>query len=166
MTALLRLFEGTPAIKCARTVRGAKASQQHYFRCREKCCENLCWWYAEVFEPDPRTQWVVPSMFPGCLASLMYAIPRPALVCACACEYAIATYACAARMWAHAKCSIPLCLGDFSVSDFQLAYINLDDENEGKLSKAMKVLRAKRRWALDELQLQTDYVLTIARVQQ
>ena len=59
----------------------------------------------------------------------------------------------------HILAKTPLCRGDYSVADFQLAYINLDDENEGKLSKAKKVLRAKRRWALDDLQLQTNYVL-------
>ena len=46
-------------------------------------------------------------------------------------------------------------LGEYSVADFQLAYIYLDDELENSLSQSAKVIRLKKRWALDELWLQT-----------
>ena len=98
MIALLRLSEGTPAIQCAHTLCRAKASQQHYFWCCEKCCEHLFWWYAEVLQPGPRTEWIVPSMLHGCLT---YVQNSYVLVCVCVCECAPATYSCAAHMWAH-----------------------------------------------------------------
>ena len=47
-----------------------------------------------------------------------------------------------------------LCLGEFTVADFQNAYMALDDEFENTLSKSKQVLRVKKRWALDELRLQ------------
>ena len=101
-------------------------------------------------------------MLHGCLAFPVYLIPLRLCVCTefCNCNLRLRNTYVSIRI----LLKILLCLGDFSVSDFQLAYINLDDENEGKLSKAMRVLRAKRRWALDEFQLQTDDVLTITRV--
>lgn len=50
-----------------------------------------------------------------------------------------------------------LCLGEFSVADFQLAFASIDDECKNAFSKSPKVIRVKKRWALDDLQLHADY---------
>ena len=44
-------------------------------------------------------------------------------------------------------------LGEFSVADFQQSFISIDDELDNSLSKCEKVLRVKKRWALDDFWL-------------
>ena len=48
--------------------------------------------------------------------------------------------------------------GEISVTDFQLAFINIDDELDNALSHSPKVLRIKKRWALDDFQLQREFM--------
>ena len=70
------------------------------------------------------------------------------------CRYSIGGMIYSRMIYSRTVCNF-FFWGEFTVADFQSAYMVLDEELDNKLSKCNKVLRIKKRWALDDLWLQT-----------